>query len=92
MELWKTILRQLHLQEMPPSKKKKNQPSQKEKDAVMAWINGELKKSGNVSDLYVKLESPSFGNYVNHEKLFQWRNQDRAIFPSQTMEDEPEGI
>jgi hypothetical protein len=36
----------------------------------MLWINAELKKSGNVSDLYSKLESPSFGNYVNHEKLF----------------------
>lgn len=68
MELWKTVLRQLHLEEMPPAESK--QPKQYEKDAVMFWINSELKKSGNVSDLYTKLESPSFGNYVNHEKLF----------------------
>lgn len=68
MELWKTVLQQLHLEEMPPSKSK--QPTQAEKDAVMFWINSELKKTGNASDLYAKLESPSFGNYVNHEKLF----------------------
>lgn len=68
MELWKTVLQQLHLEEMPPSKSK--QPTQAEKDAVMFWINSELKKTGNVPDLFTKLESPSFGNYVNHEKLF----------------------
>ena len=68
MELWKTVLRQLHVEEMPPTTSEQPEPS--EKDAVMLWINAELKKSGNESDLYSKLESPSFGNYVNHEKLF----------------------
>ena len=68
MELWNTVLRQLHLEEMPPTESE--QPEQHERDATMLWINAELKKSGNVSDLYTKLESPSFGNYVNHEKLF----------------------
>lgn len=88
MELWKTILKQLHLQEMPPAKKK-NQPSQKEKDAVMAWINGELKKSGNVSDLYVKLESPSFGNYVNHEKLFSGEIKTEPFSPARLWRTSP---
>ena len=68
IELWKTVLRQLHLEEMPPTESE--QPEQHERDAVMLWVNAELKKSGNVSDLYTKLESPSFGNYVNHVKLF----------------------
>jgi hypothetical protein len=63
IELWNTVLRQLHLEEMPPTGSE--QPEQHERDAVMLWINKELKKSGNVSDLYTKLESPSFGNYVN---------------------------
>ena len=65
MELWKTVLRQLHVEEMPPTTSEQPEPS--EKDAVMLWINAELKKSGNESDLSSKLESPSFGNYVNHE-------------------------
>lgn len=39
MELWKTVLKQLHLEEMPPATEK--QPKQYEKDAVMFWINSE---------------------------------------------------
>jgi len=49
MELWKTVLRQLHVEEMPPTTSEQPEPS--EKDAVMLWINAELKKSGNESDL-----------------------------------------
>jgi len=88
MELWKTVLRQLHLEEMPPAKKKR-QPTQHEKDAVMAWINGELKKSGNISDLYTKLESPSFGNYVNHEKLFSGEITTEAFSPARLWRTSP---
>ena len=55
IELWNTVLRQLHLEEMPPTENE--QPEQHERDAVMLWINAELKKSGNVSDLYTKLEA-----------------------------------
>jgi hypothetical protein len=37
----------------------------------MHWINSELKKSCNETGYSTpKLESPGFGNYVNHEKLF----------------------
>lgn len=68
MDLWNSVLRELHLEKMPPTES--DQPEPHERDAVMLWINAELKKSGNESDLYTKLESPSFGNYVNHEKLF----------------------
>lgn len=68
MQLWKTVLRQLVVDAMPPAKK--TQPKQSEKDAVIRWINGELEKSGNDSDIYSKLASPSFGNYVDHAKLF----------------------
>jgi hypothetical protein len=84
IELWNTVLRQLHLEEMPPTESE--QPEQHERDAVMLWINTELKKSGNASDLYSKLESPSFGNYVNHEKAFQWRNHCRAFFTGTFVE------
>ena len=37
MELWKTFLRQLHVEEMPPTGSE--QPEQYERDAVMLWIN-----------------------------------------------------
>lgn len=87
MELWKTVLRQLHLEEMPPTETK--QPEQYEKVAVMFWINAELKKSGNVSDLYAKLESPSFGNYVNHEKLFSGEITTEPFSPARLWRTSP---
>lgn len=88
MELWNTILRQLHLEEMPPTESA--QPERHERDAVMLWINTELKKSGNVSDLYSKLESPSFGNYVNHEKLFSGEITDEPFSPARLWRTSPE--
>ncbi|MEI7701404.1 MAG: DUF1588 domain-containing protein [Planctomycetia bacterium] len=88
MELWKTVLRQLHLEEMPPTESE--QPEQHERDAVMFWINAELKKSGNVSDLYTKLESPSFGNYVNHAKLFSGEITAEPFSPARLWRTSPE--
>jgi hypothetical protein len=88
MELWNTILRQLHLEEMPPTESA--QPERHERDAVMLWINTELKKSGNVSDLYSKLESPSFGNYVNHEKLFSGEITEEPFSPARLWRTSPE--
>ncbi|MFN8742799.1 MAG: DUF1588 domain-containing protein [Pirellula sp.] len=88
MELWNTVLRQLHLEEMPPTESE--QPEQHERDAVMLWINTELKKSGNVSDLYAKLESPSFGNYVNHEKLFSGEITAEPFSPARLWRTSPE--
>lgn len=87
MDLWKNILKQLVLEEMPPAKKK--QPKQNQKDAIILWINSELKKSGNDSDLYTKLESPSFGNYVNHEKLFSGEIKTPAFSPARLWRTSP---
>jgi hypothetical protein len=88
LEHWNTVLRQLHLEEMPPTESE--QPEQHERDAVMLWINAELKKSGNVSDLYSKLESPSFGNYVNHEKLFSGEVTAEPFSPARLWRTSPE--
>ncbi|MGB4741605.1 MAG: c-type cytochrome domain-containing protein, partial [Fuerstiella sp.] len=88
IELWNTVLRQLHLEEMPPTDSE--QPEPHERDAVMLWINAELKKSGNVSDLYSKLESPSFANYVNHEKLFSGEITAEPFSPARLWRTSPE--
>ena len=90
MELWKNVLKQLHLEEMPPAESK--QPRAISKDAVMLWINSELKKSGNASDLYTKLESPGFGNYVNHEKLFSGEIRAEAFFTGTIMENKSQSF
>jgi len=56
----------------------------------MLWINAELKKSGNESDLDSKLESPSFGNYVNHEKLFSGEITLEPFSPARLWRTSPE--
>jgi hypothetical protein len=88
MELWNSVLRQLHLEEMPPTESE--QPERHERDAVILWINAELRKSGNTSDLYSKLESPSFGNYVNHEKLFSGEITVEPFSPARLWRTSPE--
>jgi hypothetical protein len=88
IELWKTVLRQIHVEEMPPPESE--QPGQDEKNSVMSWINTELKKSGNASDLYMKLESPNFGNYVNHEKLFNGEIKTAPFSPARLWRTSPE--
>jgi hypothetical protein len=43
-----------------------------------------------VSDLYAKLESPSFGNYVNHEKLFSGEITAEPFSPARLWRTSPE--
>jgi len=88
LELWNSVLRQLHLEEMPPADSE--QPARHERNAVMHWINSELKKSGNETDLYTKLESPGFGNYVNHEKLFSGEISTEPYSPARLWRTSPE--
>ncbi|MFT6178693.1 MAG: hypothetical protein ACJAQT_000435 [Akkermansiaceae bacterium] len=52
---------------MPP--KKKDQPTETERAALIAWASAELGKH-NASKLEDKLRMPDFGNYVDHDKLF----------------------
>ena len=69
IELWRLFGDQLHFAEMPPEDK--DQPTDAERDAVMAWIRGEMLKTqrpGVVAD--EKLLEPQFGNYVDHQFLF----------------------
>lgn len=87
LDAWKGVLKQLVLDAMPPAKRR--QPEQSEKDAVIRWINTELDKSGNASDIYSKLESPTFGNYVNHAKLFSGDVQAEPFSPARLWRTSP---
>lgn len=66
-ELLNKMHEQLYLGEMPP--KKKAGPSEGERQVLIDWVAGELKNHGG-SKLIDKLRYPDFGNYVDHEKLF----------------------
>jgi len=81
IDLWNSVLKQLVLSEMPPAKEKKK-PTASEINKVVGWINAELNKSGNVANLYHKLENPNYGNLVNHEKLFSGEIKTKPFSPA----------
>ena len=65
-ETWQDILDMLALGEMPPEEEP--QPDSREAGRVADWIRAELTKSG--ATLQDKRDHPAFGNYVDHDRLF----------------------
>ena len=66
--LWKRVLEQLEIGEMPPKEEK--QPSASEREAVINWTKDLLVAAGNGFELEAKLLLPEFGNRISHELLF----------------------
>jgi hypothetical protein len=79
LDLLNRMHEQLYLEHMPP-KKEKSQPSAEERAKLIAWIAGDLKQN-NAEKLSAKLKMPSYGNYVDHNKLF---SGDHAKLPGYT--------
>lgn len=65
---WQSILTQLTLGAMPPEDE--TQPTRNHTQRVIAWIRSELTAAGRVPEVDHKLQSPEFGNYINHGRLF----------------------
>lgn len=68
-EQWRIIDEQLRFGDMPPEDEP--QPKGREREAALQWIRQELLKTqqpGVVSDQ--KLVLPEYGNYVDHDALF----------------------
>jgi len=67
LELLNHAQEQIFFGLMPPADAE--QPSEEERNTLLASIAGELKKNG-ASRLEDKLRKPDYGNYVDHSKLF----------------------
>ena len=80
LDLMNRALEQVYLKQMPP-KKKKDQPSEEEREELGEWL-WETLHAHNASKLEDKLRYPSYGNYVDHEKLFSGENKDPAFTPA----------
>lgn len=79
LEVWRMVRDQLHFLEMPP--KKKDQPTATERQAVLSWLRGELLKTQTPQAATAeRLSLPQFGNYVDHQFLFETRLP--AVFPA----------
>jgi hypothetical protein len=64
---------------MPPEDAE--QPAREERDLLSGWLRSEL-RNRNASTLDEKLRQPSFGNYVDHEQLFDGSIKDKAFTPA----------
>jgi hypothetical protein len=79
LDLMNKMLEQVYLKQMPPPKK--SQPSEKERTDLTGWIWEEL-HTHNASKLEDKLRYPSYGNYVDHEKLFSGEIKEAPYTPA----------
>ena len=77
LDLLNRMQEQVYFQHMPP--KKKRQPAEDERAAILAMISAELKVH-QASTLEDKLQKPEFGNYIDHEKLFSGEFKDLPGF------------
>lgn len=80
LDLMNRIQEQVYLKQMPPPKKK-TQPSDEERQQLVSWLAGEL-RAHNASKLEDKLRYPSYGNYVDHGKLFSGGINESAFTPA----------
>jgi hypothetical protein len=78
LDLLNKMQEQIFFEEMPP-KKKKSQPTPTERKQMTAWISSELKKHA-ASKLEDKIRMPSYGNYVDHDRLFSGEYKDLKAF------------
>ena len=80
LDLLNRVQEQLFLKDMPPAKRKK-QPSEEERAALAGWVSGELRRHG-ASKLEEKLRYPSYGNYVDHDRLFSGEVKEKPWSPA----------
>jgi hypothetical protein len=67
--LWNDIFAQVQFAEMPPVESKQ-QPTAATKAEFLQQVEGELKRFGRGFGLDEKMLLPQFGNYVDHQTLF----------------------
>ena len=79
LDLMNRMQEQVYLGQMPP--KKKTQPTEAERSDLVKWISGELHLH-KASRLEEKMRYPSYGNYVDHVKLFSGTIKEAASTPA----------
>ena len=80
LETWQRVLEQITLGSMPPVEAESFPTAASAR--VKKWITAQLQAHGQVPVVQHKLQSPQFGNYVNHERLFDGSHAGPASSPS----------
>ncbi len=79
LELLNKAQDQLFFGLMPP--KDASQPEADDRKTLTTWIRSTL-RNHHASELDKKLSYPDFGNYINHQELFNGQNQGAAYTPA----------
>lgn len=79
LELLNKAQDQLFFGLMPP--KDASQPNAAARQVLTSWIRSTL-QSHHASELDKKLSYPDFGNYINHQELFNGQNPEAAYTPA----------
>ena len=87
-EAWKRVMEQIAFGEMPPKEHPK--PTATERNEVVEWIQAELVKVGRTPELSEKLKAPEYGNYVDHQTLFDGSIQTAPFTPSRLWKRSPQ--
>ena len=80
LDLLNRVQEQIFIKEMPP-KERKAKPSDSEREQLYEWMTAELRKH-KASRFEEKLRYPSYGNYLDHDKLFSGEIKDKAFSPA----------
>ena len=80
LDLLNKVQEQIYIKEMPP-RKKKVQPNEIERQQLLDWLSIEL-GNYNASTLEEKLRYSNYGNYVDHEKLFNGEVKEKSFSPA----------
>jgi len=87
LAVWKSVIEQVVLGEMPPSGE--TQPHDQEKEQFIETSRAALRVVGHELELFDKLSSPEYGNLVNHQKLFSGEITERPYSPARLWRTSP---
>jgi hypothetical protein len=87
VDLWNRILTQVQIREMPPPDSQ--QPTSSQRVAFLQQLGETLSSAGHGPEQDEKLLLPQFGNYVDHEKLFDGSVTELPYTPARLWRQRP---
>lgn len=84
---WNRVFAQVQFGEMPPSDSR--QPATSSKSEFLKQVEAELKRHGRGFGLDKKMLLPQFGNYIDHETLFDGSVTDMPYTPARLWRQRP---
>ena len=85
---WARVFHALMSKAMPPADAE--QLTRKERGRIIAWLRGRLVGSGLIDEWQHKLLYPDYGNYVDHDALFDGTQTEVSWSPSRLWKKSPQ--